>query len=116
MSSIWDDADLQPNGEFVKFDAVGDNVGGIINLIRKHTFDDSSTAAQLLLTTDDGDERTVTCGQIMLKNELARLRPEAGDHIYIEMSAIEKRQGGKTMKHFKVEVTPKSQVTPKAPY
>lgn len=102
--SIWDDPELRVGGEFVRFDNVGDTVSGTINAVRAHRFDDGSVAPQILLVTDDGEERTVTAGQVRLKAALAEQRPEAGDHITITFTQVEKRAGGKTLKHFDVQV------------
>ena len=102
--SIWDDPDLQAGGEFISFENIGDNVSGTINAIRTHRFDDGKVVPQILLTTDGGEERTLTAGQVRLKAELAEKRPEAGDHLKVTLSDIEKRSGGKTLKHFTVEV------------
>ena len=104
-ASVWDDPDLRVGGEFVKFENVGDSVSGTVNAVRAHRFDDGSVAPQILLTTDDGEERTVTAGQVRLKAELATQRPEPGDHVVITFTEIEKRSGGKTLKHFSVQVT-----------
>lgn len=104
-TSIWDNPELRVGGEFVKFDKVGDTISGTINAIRAHKFDDGSVAPQILLVTNDGEERTVTAGQIRLKTALAEQRPEAGDHITITFTQEEKRSGGKTLKHFDVTVT-----------
>lgn len=104
MTSVWDDPDLRVGGEFVKFENVGDTVSGTVNAVRAHRFDDGSVAPQVLLTTDAGEERTVTAGQVRLKAELAAQRPEPGDHITITHTEVEKRSGGKTLKHFSVQV------------
>lgn len=102
--SIWDDPELKAGGEFVAFENVGDSVSGTISAIRTHRFDDGKVVPQILITTDDGEERTLTAGQVRLKAELAEKRPEAGDHLKVTLSQIEKRAGGKTLKHFTVEV------------
>lgn len=102
--SIWDDPDLQAGGDFISFENIGDGVSGTINAIRTHRFDDGKVVPQILLTTDDGEEKTLTAGQVRLKAELAEKRPEAGDHLTVRLSEIEKRSGGKTLKHFTVEV------------
>lgn len=102
--SIWDDPELRAGGDFIKFEQPGDSVAGTINAIRAHKFDDGKVAPQILLTTDDGEEKTVTAGQVRLKLALAEQRPEAGDHITITLSQIEKRTGGKTLKHFDIKV------------
>ena len=103
-TSTWDDPDLRTSGDFVKFDQVGDKVAGTVTGIRKHRFDDGSVAAQVLLTTDDGEERTLTAGQVRLKAALAEQRPEVGDHLTVTFTQNEKRAGGKTLKHFDVKV------------
>lgn len=114
--SIWDDPDLRANGAFVRFENPGDKVAGVITAIRKHRFDDGSVAPQILLTDDaDGEERTVSAGQVRLKAALAEHRPEVGDHISITYARQEKRTGGKTLKHFDVAVrrgAPSSQGAP----
>lgn len=102
--SIWDDPELRTGGDFIKFETVGDTVSGTINAVRAHRFDDGKVAPQVLLTTDDGEEKTVTCGQVRLKYALAEQRPEAGDHITITYTQKENRTGGKTLKHFDVKV------------
>jgi hypothetical protein len=103
-TSVWDDPDLRVGGEFVKFENVGDTVSGTVNAVRAHRFDDGSVAPQILVTTDEGEERTITAGQVRLKTELATQRPEPGDHIKVTFTEVEKRSGGKTLKHFTVEV------------
>lgn len=113
--SIWDDADLKSSDDFVKFDHIGDTVTGRIINIRKHVFDDKSVAAQILLDCD-GTERTLTAGQMRLKAALAEQRPQAGDTLTVTMTQVEKRAGGKTLKHFEVVVAPQggSPVAPTA--
>lgn len=103
--SIWDDPELRAGGEFVKFEKPGDTVSGVINAVRAHRFDDGQVAPQILITTDEGEDRTITAGQVRLKSALAEQRPEAGDRISITFTQEEKRAGGKTLKHFDVAVT-----------
>lgn len=102
--SVWDDPEIREGGAFVKFENVGDTVSGTITAVRSHRFEDGKVAPQILLTTDDGEERTITAGQIRLKAALAEKRPEAGDHLAVTFTQIEKRAGGKTLKHFEVTV------------
>lgn len=103
--SIWDDPDVKVNDDYIKFEAVGDTAAGTIVSIRKHTFEDGKVVPQVIIRDDaDGEERTITAGQVRLKAELAEKRPEPGDHLRVTLSQIEKRQGGKTLKHFDVEV------------
>lgn len=105
MSSIWDDPEIKSGGEFVKFDTVGDEASGVITALRTHTFDDGKVVPQILIDTDDGEERTITAGQVRLKAALVEQRPEVGDHIKVTFTQNEKRAGGKTLKHFDVVVT-----------
>lgn len=101
--SIWDDPELRTSSDYVTFENVGDKVSGTIVNIKAHRFDDGKVVPQLLIDVG-GEEKTVTAGQVKLKAELAEKRPEPGDAITIELTDIEKRSGGKTLKHFKVEV------------
>lgn len=102
---IYDDPDLKPDTDFVKFDAVGDGIDGVVLAVGKHTFDDGKSAIKLLIREDGtGDERTLTAGQVQLKAKLADVRPRVADHVSIRMTEIEKRSGGKTLKHFEVKV------------
>jgi len=105
INSVWDDPEIKAGGEFVKLENVGDTVSGTVTAIRAHRFDDGKVAPQVLLVTDEGEERTLTAGQVRLKAELAEQRPEAGDHLKVTLSEIEKRAGGKTLKHFDVVIT-----------
>ena len=102
--SIWDDPEVAPSSNFVKFDNAGDKVAGTITAIGKRRFDDGSVAPELRITTDAGDEVTLTAGQIRLKMALADQRPEVGDHLTVIFERAEKRAGGKTLKHFDVKV------------
>jgi hypothetical protein len=103
MSSPWDDPSLS-NGEFIKFENVGDQVVGNILDISIKTWDDGKKSPQLVLACDDGEERILTAGQIQLKTKLAELRPSVGDRIKIVHTSVEKRAGGKTLKHFDVAI------------
>ena len=113
--SVWDDPEFR-QGEFVKFENVGDTVAGTIQAIRKQVWDNGKVDPQLLLLDDNGEERSLTAGQVRLKAELADKRPEVGDHIKVTLTSIEPRGGGKTLKHFEVIVTPGTgQAAPPAP-
>lgn len=103
--SVWDEPDLRVGGEYVKFEKVGDSIAGTVTAVRAHRFDDGSVAPQVLLTTDDGEDKIVTCGAVRLKMAMAEQRPEPGDHVRIELSEEEKRAGGKTLRHWNVVVT-----------
>lgn len=102
--SVWDDPEIRVGGDFIKFENAGDTVSGTINAVRAHRFDDGKVAPQILITTDNGEERTITAGQVRLKAALAEERPEAGDHLTVTLTSIEPRAGGKSLKHFEVKV------------
>jgi hypothetical protein len=111
--SFWDDPDVKVGGDYVKFEKVGDGVAGTILSIRKHRFDDGSIVPQVLLRTDEDEEVTLTVGQIRLKVAFAEQRPEVGDHVTVTLTQVEKRAGGRTLKHFDVKV---KQGEDKAPF
>ena len=104
MTDIWDDPELSVVDSYVKFENVGDAVSGTVLSISIHRWDDGSTCPQLLLDVD-GEEIMLTAGQTRLKRALAEQRPQVGDTISATLTEIEKRAGGKTLKHFDVEVT-----------
>ena len=104
MKSVWDDEDMKVGGDFIKFDDINDTVTGTITAIRKHVWADGSASPQLFLMVD-GEEKTLTAGQIRLKAALAEQRPDVGDTLTVTLKDIEKRAGGKTLKIFDVAVT-----------
>lgn len=101
--SVWDSPGMNVGGDYIKFDQIGDNVTGTIIEVTVKRWDDGTISPQLLLDTADG-VKTVTAGQVRLKAALAEQRPEKGDRITIRLSDIERRSGGKTLKHFDVTV------------
>jgi hypothetical protein len=114
-NSVWDDPEIKAGGDYIKLENVGDTVSGTVTAIRAHRFDDGKVAPQVLMVTDEGEERTLTAGQVRLKAELAEQRPEAGDHLKVTLSQIEKRAGGKTLKHFEVVITRATSTQPTLP-
>lgn len=110
--SIWDDPTIRTIGDFVKFETVGDAVTGDIIALGVHEFPDGKRVAKITLRDDDGEERVLTAGQVQLAAKLVELRPEVGDRIRITFTEVEKRQGGKTLKHFKVDLNRGGAKTP----
>lgn len=102
--SIWDDPSMKVGGDFVKFENVGDTITGTVLAVGAHKWDDGSVSPQIIIETPAGEEKTITAGQIRLKSALAEKRPEIGDLLTITFIELEKRQGGKTLKHFDVQV------------
>ncbi len=105
MTSVWDDPELVTASEYVKFENVGDHIAGEVLAVQVHRWDDGTACPKLVIATDDGEEKALTASQMRLKAALAEQRPEAGDHISVTFREVEKRPGGKTLKHFDVTVT-----------
>lgn len=99
----WADPDFAVGGDYIKFDQEGDTVTGKVITVRKHVWPDGSVSPQILLDVN-GEEKTVTAGQVLLKTKLAEKRPLPGQTLSITLTEIEKRAGGKTLKHFDVQV------------
>jgi hypothetical protein len=99
----WNDPDFAIGGDYVSFEKVGDTVTGRVVTIRKMKWQDGTISPQIVLDVN-GEEKTVTAGQIRLKAMLAEKRPQPGQHLTITLTEIEKRAGGKTLKHFDVQV------------
>jgi hypothetical protein len=111
---VWADPDFAIGGDYIKFENVGDTVTGKVIAVRKHIWDDGQVSPQIIMDVD-GEEKTVTAGQVRLKAALAEKRPQPGQHLTITMTEIEKRAGGKTLKHFDVQVgAPVAQMKPSA--
>lgn len=93
-------------GEFVKFENVGDNVVGIIKDLREgKDFNGNPCPLLILEVSDDGDEKTLTAGQVMLKAALAEKMPQVGDKVKITYSGVSDAKPGKApAKMFTVEV------------
>ena len=103
--SIWDNPEFKSEGSsaYVNFKNIGDSVEGTVMSVGLQTWDDGTVAPKIILHTGGG-ERTLTAGQIRLKMALADKRPEQGDYLTVKFISIEDRGGGKTLKHFDVDV------------
>lgn len=102
MPGFWDDPDVKVSTDWMKFDSVGDTVEGTIAKLGKKVWPDGSVGIEISFKEEDVP--AVTASQVLLKTALFNLKPEAGDHIAIALSAIDKRPGGKTLKQFKVDL------------
>jgi len=101
--SVWDDPEMRTASDYASFNEVGDSVSGIVTGVFAHRFDDRKVVPKIMLDTADG-EIALTAGQVRLKAELSEKRPEVGDTLTVTLTEIEKRAGGKTLKHFDVVV------------
>lgn len=93
-----------PNGQYVKWENAGDSITG--DIVGKGTGPDinGEQVPQLTIRLDDGTEQTVTASQAQLRAKLLEGRPAVGDRIKIVYVKAEKRDGGKTLKHFEVTI------------
>lgn len=94
-------------GDFVSFKEVGDGVIGVIKAIREGKDFNSNPCPELILETDDGEEKTLTAGQVLLKTALAEKAPQVGDRVRIVYSGVgDARPGKAPAKVFTVDVKP----------
>ena len=112
--SVWDNPEIKTGSVYVSFQDVGDSVSGTVTGIFAH-FDEmyNKVVPKVILDTDDG-EMIITAGQVRLKMALTEQRPEVGDNLTVTMTEIEKRAGGKTLKHFDVTVVKSGTPAPAA--
>jgi hypothetical protein len=101
--SVWDDPEMRVASDYASFNEVGDSVSGVVTGVYAHRFDDGKVVPKIMLDTSNG-EIALTAGQVRLKAALAEKRPEIGDTLTVKLTEIEKRAGGKTLKHFDVNV------------
>ena len=101
--SVWDDPEMRIASDYAKFEVIGDTVSGTVTGVYAHRFDDGKVVPKIMLDTAEG-EVALTAGQVRLKAELSEKRPEVGDTLTVTLTEVEKRAGGKTLKHFDVVV------------
>jgi hypothetical protein len=94
------------SGDYAKFNDQGDQVVGIIKEVREGKDFNGNPCPELVLEVDeDGNELTVTAGQVMLKAALAEKAPSVGDKIRITYSGVGESKPGKAPpKLFTVDV------------
>lgn len=93
------------SGDYVKFENVGDQIIGVIKDVREGRDFNGNPCPELILETDDGSERTVSAGQVLLKAALAEKAPQPGDRVRITYSGVGDAKPGKApAKQFTVEV------------
>lgn len=101
---VFDWETFTSNGDFISFKEVGDQVIGVIKQIRTGKDFNGNPCPELILEVD-GEEKTVTAGQVLLKAALAEKAPQVGDKIRIVYSGIgEARPGKAPAKQFTVDV------------
>lgn len=112
--SVWDEPEMRIASDYVSFNDIGDTVSGTVTGVFPHRFDDGKVVPKIMLETAEG-EVALTAGQVRLKAALSEQRPEVGDDLTVTLTEIEKRAGGKTLKHFDVVVVKGTAPKPKAP-
>lgn len=91
-------------GNYFKFKEVGDSVTGLIQSIVEGTDYSGNPVPVLELETDEG-EISVTASQVMLRAELAEVRPEVGDEVTITFIDFGEAQPGRNpAKLFEIEI------------
>jgi hypothetical protein len=112
--SVWDDPELRTGSVFASFQDIGDYVSGTVTAIfAYHDEMYGKVVPKIMLDTSEG-EISITAGQVRLKAALTEKRPEVGDTLTVKLTDIEKRAGGKTLKHFDVSVVKGGKPAPAA--
>lgn len=88
------DWDSFGSGQFVKFENIGDSVTGTITRVYTGTDFNGNPCPVLDLTTPEGEERTLSCGQANLKAQMRELRPRVTDTITVTFNRTEKAEKG----------------------
>lgn len=111
---VFDWETFANNGDFVSFKEVGDQIVGVIKQIRTGKDFNGNPCPEMVLDVD-GEEKTITAGQVLLKAALAEKAPQVGDKIRIVYSGIgEARPGKAPAKQFTVDVKAEKADKPKA--
>lgn len=100
--SIYDDPELKSGG-FVSWESVGDEIAGDVIDARKGVDFNGRPCPELVIRTDDGEDRIMTCGQANLKAQILEQKPMPGDRIKVAFVRTEKAEKGQK-KVFEVKV------------
>lgn len=101
MTSPYDDI---PTGQFVKWEEPGQQIVGDLVLVEAGQSLQGTKVPQLTIRLDSGEEVIVTASQGQLKALILKEKPLPGDRVRIKFTNTEKRDGGKTLKLFELEV------------
>lgn len=92
-------------GDYVQFANVGDQIIGVVKAVREGRTFSGNPCPELVLEDEEGNERTVTAAQVMLRQALAETRPQVGNKIRITYSGVGDAKPGKApAKLFTVDV------------
>lgn len=91
-------------GNYIKWDQPGKTIVGTVTSKSVGTDLQGQPCPQLGIRTDDGDDHTLSASQAALKSMILEAAPNVGDRIAVKYVGDEKRDGGKTLKRFEVQV------------
>jgi hypothetical protein len=105
MSIDWNQFE-RASGDFNRWkpENEGDTISGVIKTVRVATMPDGNRYPSLTIASN-GVDYDVLASQTQLLRLLAEKKPQPGDTVKISFTRTEKLAGGKTMKHFTVDVT-----------
>jgi hypothetical protein len=93
------------NGDFIKFNSVGDTIAGEVLAVGLGTDFGGAACPKLTIRTAEGDDKIVNAGQKVLQSRLAEVRPQVGEKVAIVYSADGTAKPGQTAaKLFTVQV------------
>ena len=99
------DWDSMSDSPYIKWDAPGDTVTGMITAVSVGQDFNGNPCPVINLTTPDGEERILSCGQANLKSQIVTEKPAPGSTITVTYTHDEKAAKG-MKKMFAVEVIP----------
>jgi len=108
MPIDWEQHRPASNGEFrerFKFTNVGDRIAGVLTNVRTITSTYGDTPVITLRHDDSGEEQEVFLSFLDLANGIVDAAPELGDHVAIELGAIDRLPNGNTRKRVSIQVT-----------
>lgn len=104
MSFDWGKYKGGSGHPFVKFENVGDSFTGHVVNVREHLFPGNTDETALIdLVRSDGENFTLSCDKLDLKQKLADLEPWKGDKLRVTFTGTERTPNGNTMKVFEVQ-------------
>lgn len=102
-SEIWSSFKTQSSG-WARWNDKGDKVEGTVKEIRVGVDMNGNRCPEVVVTQDDDTDITVTASQAQLRSKLIASPMSVGDYITITFEGTERREGGRTLKTFSVEV------------
>lgn len=118
MTEVLDWSSFGP-GAFVKFEQIGDKAEGVITAIRSGEDFNGRPCPVIDISTSDGEDRTISCGQANLKAQVTELgragKLTKGKHISVTYASTAKAEKG-TKKVFEVVVSDAPATDAKPPF